>query len=652
MVKGEDILGIEARDLLLAEEKPGAAPNSDSVASETFSNNSRSNSTLSSIDHSGGLPITTLGTLQVLHRSPALDHQSEDGELRMACKFNVSTLKFPEQMEPSQTSPAFQSFWPHHIQHDHLCNFKSNPNVREGPIYTKIFNSTLVTSGQSLEKDLNLLCTYVPARKIADTLFARYVNSVHPIMPLLNMRAFHPQYEKLWNERSPMDLSFYIILFAVLYAGSVTEFEELSVKNAPAHQRQASVDRMRHLVGATEIALALSDFPGKVTLVGLQASVILHSVIRNDCRTDDCGSVANLVRLAQLLELNRDPQDFHKLSDHHSIQERRLLWWHVFFLDCSTSLSSRIPPMIVDGEFDTCLPSEYNKTLSGNYELEQAIAFSNGRFRWAETCNRILRQAHSIRGFTQLGVEQLIQDIENLGLQCTASIQKMVDPNNVMPNQEAFVAFSTSMLSTFQDRCYCLLNMVLYTSLMQPETSSTADFLVNSLGDTFTKNVLHLLLEFCKHGEMPRNAMFVWEIRKYQPIQVLFFLLRNLIQDIKRMDWLTSGTGFDVREDERVLSIERGMSTLGYLSEHTTQLCKERWQMLRELKDITWDQIFNSPFASICSSPKNLKPNSDISDTFGEDWDAIIDKLTTVENTIDENIFVRQWDEWSGHYVM
>lgn len=574
-----------------------------------------------------------------------------DTKGRLTCRNHVYTALRPEQSDILDTLPVSKFFWPYQIQDDQLHRFKVDPNVRVGPIYTKIFNSSLTTTGQSLNKDLTLLSSYVPSRKVADTLFARYVNSVHPIMPLLDIRAFYLQYEMLWNNRASTPLSFYILLFAVLYAGSVSEFEELSVTKNSTYTNQECVDHMKHLVGATEIALAISDFPAKVTLVGLQASVILHSVIRNDCRTDDCGSVATLVRLAQLIELNRDPQDYHRITEHQSIQERRLLWWHIYFLDCSTSLSSRIPPMIVDGEFDTNLPSEYYKEQTGIYRMDQGIAFANGRFRWSETCNKISRHAFSLKGFSQPVIDHIIQDIENLGLHCTSSILRILDSTNVMPNQENFVAFSSSMLSTFRDRCYCLLNMILSTSNRLPETSSTADILINHLGDSLVRSMLHLLLEFCKHGAMPQNVIFVWEIRKYQPIQVFFFLLRNLIADIKKIED-DSGVRA-LKEDERVLSIERAMNVLGYLSEHTTKLCEERWELLRDLKNTTWDQIFKSRciFSLNSSTPKHFTPNSELPDTFSEDWDAIIQKLTSIENTIDDNIFAKNWDELSGHYV-
>lgn len=554
----------------------------------------------------------------------------------------------PEQANITQTEPASKSMWPR-VNQDELLRFKDDPNVRIGPMYTKIFNSSLTSTGKSLDADLNLLESLLPPRKVADTLLARYVNSVHPIMPIIDIKQLHPQYEMFWNNRASASLPFYIIIFAVLYASSVSDFEESTFSDISSSAKQDRVDLMRHLVGATEIALAISDFPAKVTLVGLQASVILHSVIRNDCRTDDCGSVAALVRLAQLIELNRDPQSYHKIEDSLRIQERRLLWWHIFYLDCTTSLSSRVAPIIVEDEYDTSLPTEYTEK-SGKYQLDQPTAFANGKFRWAETCNKISRWAFLLRPLTQSAIDRIVLEIDDLGLHCSSSILRILDPSNIMPNLELFVGFSSSMLSTFKDRCLCLLNMVLSTRQNLVETSSTADILVNSLGDSLVKNILHLLQEFCKHGSMPQNAIFLWDIRKYQPIQVLLFLLRNLVSDVMKLPSDLQA----LKLDERVLTIERSMKTLGYLSDHSTKLCYERWELLRDLKSVAWEHIFNfvGTFSLNSSSPQLSPSEIKVPENFGEDWDTILQKLTSVENAIDENIFTAFWDDVSGHYVM
>lgn len=611
------------------------------------------------LDISAGSPAVAdgprLGSLEDIDVSN-LRKAPENG-----CKSNKSPIlpwrgmlllvSCPEQAVSSTTLPVLKSLWPQ-IHRDQLRQFKEDPNVRVGPMYTKIFSSSLNSTGRSFDRDMDLLGSYMPLRKVADTLFARYVNSVHPVMPILDIKLLHPQYEMFWNNKSSASLSFYIILYAVLYAGSVSEFEEKSVTKGANFLNKEGVDLMRHLVGATEIALASADFPAKVTLVGLQALVILHSVVRNDCRTDDCGSVASLVRLAQLIELNRDPQLYHHRNEVLVVQERRLLWWHIFHLDCSTALSSRLSPIIVEGEYDTSLPSEYYEEKAGCYRLDQGIAFANGRFRWAETCNKMARAGFLMRGLTPEDTERSLQEIDNLSMLCTSSIQRILDPANLMPNQEDFVAFSSSMLSTFSDRCFCLLNMILATSQSRPETSSTSDSLALNLDGTLVKNVLHFLLEFCKHGAMPGNVKFVWEIRKFQPIQALLLLLQNLIGDIRKIQ---DDASLDaLKLDERVLAIEQAFSVLGYLSEHTTELCGERWQLLRELRDVVWDSIFNAKFSSDLSSVKHSSPisESELPDTFSEDWDAIIQKLTSAENAIDENIFAKHWDDMSGHYVL
>ncbi|CUM66168.1 uncharacterized protein PRCAT00003826001 [Priceomyces carsonii] len=583
----------------------------------------------------------------------------------------------------SHSDSILRACWPAQMQKNDHESAGINPSLRSGPLFTNMFNPLLCNSGTSLESDMESLYSYVPSKKISDVLFDRYWISIHPIIPILDSQAIHPQYEFFWNDKSSASLPFYIILFSILYAASVSEYEEINIRN-PKIDLLEYVKRMKYYMGAAEIALAMYGFPWKLTVVGLQASVILHSVLRNDCRTDDCGSVGSLVRSAQLLELHRDPLNYHNIEDLNIVQSRRILWWQIFYLDCTTSLSSHLPPIIVEGEYDTMLPSKFTRDHKDEYKLDQAIAYANGRYKWVECSNKILRNAFMLKYPDAQTIRVLVDEINNLSFHCSALIQNVLDPANIAPSQDHFVSFSSSMLSTFPDRCYTLLHLVLGMAhnindtlgklkynpdggdlYRAPQSSSVSDVEISSLDQMLIAKEIHFLQEFCNYGSMPKNVIFLWDIRKFQPIQALLFLLRSLILQVRKFQDSSFLNQRALWKDEKVSVIANSIETLEYLSENTTTLCKERWKLLKDLKNVTWNHLFSQSLLDVTS---HISPASLISDNLfsensevtggdiseiraNEDWKGILLDLTLVEQIINDNIFARQWDPASGHFL-
>lgn len=301
----------------------------------------------------------------------------------------------------------------------------------------------------------------------------RYRSSVHPILPILDWQNIYPLYEGFWNDSSKIEISFHIVIFTIFYASSVSLYEERSIRPDTRANSDEQAEKMNFFVGATETALAMSDYRRKVTLVGLQSSTVLYTIVRNDCRTDDSASIASLVRCAQLIDLNRDPSKHHLLDDPKEIQYRRLLWWQILYLDCAIALSTKLPPLILDNEYDTQLPNEYQDSSNVDYDflLDPAVIFANGRYKWVQCTSKILRISFSIRPVSEHTRSRIARDIENLSFCCSSSIQRMLGPINILPSQEAFVKFATSVLSTYADRCYILSTILnFYIMVKCPET--------------------------------------------------------------------------------------------------------------------------------------------------------------------------------------
>lgn len=555
-------------------------------------------------------------------------------------------------------------------------NTFNRPELRVGSVFTKILNSSLNLQDKGLSVDLDLLNTFIPNRLESDILMDRYRSSVHPIIPIFDWQSIFPLYENFWNDQEIVDLSFYIVLFTIFYASSVSLYEENCIDSKTTLNKDILIKNMKYFVGATEIALSMDNFPHNISLVSLQSATVLYTIVRNDCRTDDYISISSLVRYSQLLELNRDPLAYHNLKNAREIQARRLLWWQIFYLDCTTALSTRLSPLIQQGEYDTQLPNEFKQYFNGQYKLDQSITFSNGRFRWIECCNKIVKASFNVKPLTEQELLRLTRDIENLSFCCSSLIQRMLDPINIMPSEEPFVKFASSVLSTFPDRCYILLeilfskqkreipnsNVILIDSELEYnkslETSSIGNSEIIFLKEEIYERQIHLLSEYLNYGSMPRNAIFVWEIRKFQPIQTLLLLLRGLIYDIYEKKLPINNS----KINRRVEIIENAFKKLNYLSEHTTKLCKQRWKMLKSLKELTWETIDTnkernytpSISSEILTVSKTLVQADMINDDNlmdEKDWDLMYSELTDIQSIIDENINLKVWDDASGHFV-
>lgn len=614
-------------------------------------------------------------------------------------KLNENAIKFDQQPDQNQASNSIS---------------KLHPKNRVGPVFTPLFNSSLSLPNSETLVDFKLLNSFVPSKKEADILISRYRSSVHPLIPVIDWQTLYPMYANFWNNGSHDNLEFYVLLLCILYAASVSLFEENSVLHSKeTFDKTELVKKMKYYIGATECAIAMLGYPKKVTITGLQASIIMYSVTRNDCRTDDFLSISSLVRCAQLIELNRDPKEYHNIENIKEIQLRRILWWQIVYLDCASALSSRLSPIISESEFDTQLPDEYKRHYKNDFILDQPIAFANGRFKWSMCTNKILKAYYGIKPKSAQMVGKIIRDIENLSFYCSSVIQRMVDPINVTPGEETFIQFGTLNISSLADRCLVLVDnlfenelkegkkaekKVVYSQKKCISTSSISDVGDEELDEnTYFKHV-QLLTGCINYGEMPKFAIFTWDIRKFQPIQTLLVMLRRIVQRynlLKRQQLSFEEIKTQVRSDPSVKLVEKALEKLNYLSEHTTPLCEQRWKIVKDVKALIWNGLicetdslessgmvnganikmsdlqsaiqYNEIYSPTHSENDNqqfLSKNNnegvmflenmelqseEANDGFEvESWDEVFSKM---EDVIDENLHFKVWDDVSGHYL-
>jgi len=615
-----------------------------------------------------------------------IHHLSEESKCLTSSSTSTAECKTVEKL---QTASA--GFFPFHQEYSPRVGTTPEmdvlPKDRKGTVFTNIVNSSLFKSAVAPQEDLTLLLESVPDKKTCDNLLHRYSVSVHPIIPILDWKNFHLLYESFWNDPSTATLPFYTEFFTVLYCASVVKYEEDAL-TLPHEKIRKWLPILKKYVGCAEIALSMYKFPRSITIEGLQATVILHSVLRNDCRTNDSGSVGALVRLAQTVELNRDPLKYHGITDMGTVQRRRVLWWQLVYLDVTTSLSNRLTPIIFEDTYDTQFPSEYVKDCHGRFVLDQPTAFLNGRFRWAECTNKILHNAFSLNPLTDAVYHELYDEIENLSFYTTSLIQSVMDPTNTLPAHEKFTRFSASVLSTLPDRAYLLLYIgrtrkedknagaTLGNGLAHktyehtqvrpdaPDSSSIGNVKVERLDQELIEHQIHLLSEFIRYGEMPKHKLFLWDIRKFQPIQAMLSLIKSLLIQAKGIQAQNRGVVFynhyDFKQDEKVQIVDRAIETLSYLSCHTTKLCKSRWQLLKDLRSAVWEQLGIQPDRNSSYGFQVTDNSVTKEDAVGKrahkaserDWCQLLEDLDKLEDLVDESINIKVWDQKAGSYLI
>jgi hypothetical protein len=344
--------------------------------------------------------------------------------------------------------------------------------------------------------------------------------------------------------------------------------------------------------------LSMIHFPRKPSLLGCTVAIILYSVCRNDCRTEDSAGLAVLIRVAQLMGLHKDPSG----DNVEDIQKRRIIWWYLVYLDAVSSLSSGLSPLIQPEEYTTKLP--FYKSESS----DQYLVFAIARFQWAELSSNIIRALH--RPPVESLFEGLRAQISNFARAMDITILNFQSTFG----GSSFCDWASSYMVTLDCRLTIMLDreIILRGLSRASNTSSVPDTdlaLTEFYDKTTVKNASKFLNSYRLYANPARFANFIWEIRKFQPLQAILILL---------------GAYAAEPDAETCQSLELTFTELGYLGKKTTKKCVERWHSITEL----WN-----------AAPK------DRTTTVG-DFD-----LAQFLDWVQESMSLQLWDPVSGHYV-
>lgn len=231
----------------------------------------------------------------------------------------------------------------------------------------------------------------------------RYINSVHILLPVItNIDDFLDEHQKFWNECNPYDkqsnntltdfncLQFYTLYFPILYASTISEFEEYD--NLLLNQ-----DINKYLNGFNKICQYYNYPHGLKIIPLLLGNVIIQSTSPNPSTME----ISQIIRYAKFLEMNKDPVLTLKIKNFEIIKFRRLLWWVIFGLDCLTSHNFCLPPVCRFEDFNVLLPNEEEPKFSeltneiNEYELNISMLSLNIKFKYDRILNELVYQLHN-----------------------------------------------------------------------------------------------------------------------------------------------------------------------------------------------------------------------------------------------------------------
>lgn len=424
----------------------------------------------------------------------------------------------------------------------------------------------------------------LPSKERSYGLVKRYITSIHPVLPLLDMNEFLRDHDAFWDNTLENKLEFLALLFPVVYAASKGECFEFSYDEITKFELSNEIHKYLRIA---RVIFQTIGYPQKFSLRVLQSSVLLHSTLENPSLID----ISILARIAQMIDLHRDPATYHNISDPSLVQLRRLLWWEIFYLDSMTALKNMSTPQIRLDEFDTSLPVEYV-----NNALNFQTCYLNGKFRFTLILNELTRFIYGLNILPFNTIQVLKQKILDLHISCNASIMNLenAESQDLSYEQRTFIQWSKSVLNTYCDRALLLLqkkiilsnvlntnedgnNQIFHNSYNQMVNNQRSMFSIDALFksqrysgqttsysyDDLSTNLisgsLHYIYEFLKNNNDDIYNGFNWEIRNNLPFDAIILIMTNLISDLEQNH---ENKSYELRNDIRYHLLDKSIDLI------------------------------------------------------------------------------------------
>ncbi|CAL8578858.1 hypothetical protein XPA_004629 [Xanthoria parietina] len=255
-----------------------------------------------------------------------------------------------------------------------------NKFLAPGPTYIAPSSSFFFSSGQSSAS----LIDYLPSKIIANRLLDQYWLAVHPICRIVHRPSFRRRYDAFWADVEmgvePTG-SLQAVVFAALFSGVVSMSDD-AVLMAFGTSKKDLVDNFQM---GTETALGRANVIRTTKVETLQALVMyMIPLCRGEISRSHSALVGTALRIAECMGLHRDGTEygFGPVETH----VRRLIWYHICFLDIRTCEAQGPRPHIRSDEFDTQFPLNVD-----DEELEALDPPTTSASRWTDMTLTLIR---------------------------------------------------------------------------------------------------------------------------------------------------------------------------------------------------------------------------------------------------------------------
>ncbi|KAK9452009.1 uncharacterized protein V1518DRAFT_410119 [Limtongia smithiae] len=462
-----------------------------------------------------------------------------------------------------------------------------------------------------------VLLTLLPEKSISDDLVERYFAAVHQSIPLLNKCWFRKAYDSFWmnaRTQSDVDTLFLPLLFVVYFTATlsicetvlfdifrspnehitaVEAMERQNLQEQKITEQRAQQNKYRI---AVEISLAACRFPSQPSLQGLLASTLLYSCNAAHSSDAGTGTVARLIRVAQMMGMHRDPLNFKVQMDVELAQTRRLVWWQLIQLDYIISMSQGLPPVVHSMESDVKLPSEHVIVDGHEYEDQDdaAVMAMNAVSEAAMLNCTILLSVYGIQKCTTAQINKLDEEIVKIRPKMERRWRRIVEMRYANPDSP------DTLFNEWVFYFIHLVNEKSYTYLHHPHdlvdshaAAGQAASNEPTLREKVVRSATNTLYYYLGFTRMPDFLPFVWYFRTIQPYHAIIILLQDLYIN---PPVLPKPAAANI-EDERLRVIEQTFQVMHFLKiMDTSEAVRNMWQMLNKLRTGTFLKIgYNNP---------------------------------------------------------
>lgn len=271
----------------------------------------------------------------------------------------------------------------------------------------------------------------LPNKIICDRLLDAYITMSEGLYRVVHVPSFQAEYEAFWQQRGVSD-AFLPRLMCMLSLGARFETD----KRGLSHDRSDGI----HAPTACTLARAwLDGLRGKqlVDMDTLQCEVLLLHATRmmSSKNQDSWMQLGSIVRMAMIMGLHRDPDEFPQIRPFYA-ELRRRLWYTIMDMDLHVALASNLPCSVREGEY-TCRPpgnlddADIYPEMSKLPPSKPIDEFTNNQLQ--AYASRTLPQR--IRVSTIINRLDTIRDFQEV-LDCGIQLERLLDDvNHLFPRR-------------------------------------------------------------------------------------------------------------------------------------------------------------------------------------------------------------------------